>query len=363
MIKETNMKKITTLTSALVLGLTTTCAVQAADSIIFDPDGTGSEGSIVVGSFDWTQDNALALDSTPQETGDDFTIALQASLGNFVAPDNSIITTTGLNTDYEITFQSVFEENVALNLETLGVGNTANFLLAATQPTNFFNIYWDDLGDAAGDASNPQTGEGYGDGTQILTAVLTANATTFFIPYTQDFCTGSCADGTFVPDGVLDTAAISDLDQSANGDQQPGVGTVEGGGGGTLEADVTSQDSDFFLDPTVQLILDLFFNSSQVVPFEQIDPTGPITCTDGIVGNCPNLALNPFGVGGFDLINGVFPGLGCEDGTESCDFLFQADANQSFAAERVVPEPSIIALLGLGLGVLGFVSTRRRRHQ
>ena len=350
-----NMKPLST---ALVLALAASGAVKAADTITFDPDGSGPEGTIQVGAFDWTPDNAISVDSSPLETGDIFDAYTQASLGNFLDPDSNVIAGTGLNTDYEITFQAGFTEFTALSIETLGVGTNANFLLAdaADQNVNFFNIYWDDLG--TGTASNPETGEGYGDGTLIMTAVLTEQATTFFTPYTQDLCTGSCADGIFVPDGTNDTATLSALDQSADGDDQPGVGTVEGSGGGTLDAEVTGQNSDFFLDPLQQLIIALFFNSSQVTPFLEVDPTGPITCTAGIVGNCPDLAVST--VAGFDLVNGIFPVLGCESGAETgCDFIFQADANQSFEA-IAVPEPSIIALLGLGLGALGFARRRRQ---
>lgn len=356
--RESNMNKITTLTSALALGLAATGGVQAANQILFDPDGSGPEGTILLNSFDWTPDNALALDTTPQQSGDTFQINLQAALGNFLDINSDPILGTGLGTDYEITFQSIFYEEAVLVFETLDGGVNANYKLAASQPTNYFTIYWDDLTDASGTHSNLLTGEGYADGIPILTAAITKNTTTFYIPYEQDFCIGSCADGILGMDGVLDTAAISNLDQSDT-NQQPRVGTVEGSGGGTLEALVSTQNSDFFLDPMVQLIVDLFFNSSQVVPFKQVDPTGPITCTAGVVGECPNLANSIFTA--YDLINGIYPILGCEDGTAVCDFLFQADANQSFSSVRV-PEPSIIALLGLGLGALGIGSRRRRRQ-
>ena len=323
--------------AVLMAGIFSLGAAQAASLITFDPDGAGPEGAVQIGAFDWSPDNALAQGASPLPTGTgskEFTLYTQGALGNFLDVNSNPITGTGLNSDFEITFQSVFNE-IGTVPPPLGNVVNANFTLApsALQPgaVNYFKIFWDDTPDA-----DPSTGEGYGDGVEILNAMVVQNNSTFAI--------------------FLDANGnlpVADLDQY-NGNDQSGYGTVVGSGGGELVADVTTYNTDFFLTGVSELLVELYFNTSHVTPFRQVEPTGPATATAGIVGQIPN--FGGMGTAGYDYVNGL-NGTECQFGGYDCDFLFQSDANQSF---ETIPEPGPLALLGLA-ALAGFGYRRQNR--
>lgn len=95
----------------------------------------------------------------------------------------------------------------------------------------------------------------------------------------------------------------------------------------------------------------LFFNNSQIDPFKQVDPSKcfntPGNVCDGVGGGIAS-------VGTLGQING---NLNPAAGNLGPNFMFQADGNQSFATR--VPEPASIALIGLGLSLIGFFNRRR----
>lgn len=291
-------------------------------------------GAISVQSFDWTPASALADGAVPVAAAPStttFNLYTQASLGNYLDSSSAVITGTGLGTDYELTFQAGFTEVGS----TSAGGLLATFGLAPTTTVNFFNIYYDTSIDV-----NVLAGTGYGDGDLVMSAIVTGNNTVFLV-----------TDTTPTP---LDQSGVNNY---------PGYYTISGTGGGSLTADVTglNQAFNFFNNATLSsLIVQLAFNTSNVLPFQEVNPSA------SVVGNAVNLShfdsayctangLAETSAGAGCFVNGIAnPGS-----TTSSDFLFQADANQSFSL-RSVPEPGSLVLLGAGLLAAG--ASRKQRQ-
>ncbi len=311
-------------TALLVFG----ASAQAGDDISINDTQLGVISDVA--SFNWTPGSALGVKavniSNDINAPTQFDLFVQGALGNYIRGGSgfgagSVINGTGLNTDYEITFEAGFTES-GFSTSITPTLDVAIFELAPTQTVNFFNIYYDTVVD-----SDALAGTGYGASVTsvlILEATVTGNHTTFGIP---------------------DNTVLTDLDLFGANDY-PGVGTVIGNGGGSLEANIDTLNSggfNFFNDtnPLISILVDLNFNTSNITPFNQTNPSALV------VSNAPNFAP-AFGAGGYNFLNG----LNVAGATDTFDFLFQADANQSFTAVAV-PEPSLAILVGLSLLGLG----------
>ncbi len=287
--------------SGLVLALGFAPSASATISFTFDPTGGGGGLTDYV-SIDQAPGNALAIGGITAiqnylagSGSTQFTLAYQGNLNTVNRPGLDFLNGTGGNF-FNFTMQ--LQEQV-----TSVSGNTATFGFVSGG-TNLFQMF------AHTAEGNDLTGAGFGSGTPILTATVAAvNSSSF-----------------------TNNGGSTNLDNFL-GDSWAGQQSVRGSGATDLLLTVLSADLGYF--PTLQAsspIVFSFFNTSQVTPFNETDPS----------------RLFPW------LNGGTAPSLGTLNGVNGPDFLFQADANQSFE----VPEPSALFLMGLGLA--GFTLLRKR---
>lgn len=313
------MKRAVILAAAAALGLTGT-----AGAIQFDTQGLSGAGTVInVDTFDWSPDSALgvgavtAINNFVAGSGKTtFDLLAHASLANFEA-GGSVVTGTGLNTGFEITFVGGFTEKVL----TASAPATATFGLAPG--VNFFEIYWDSARNSDrsldSDVGPKSAGTGYNDGILIMSGAVT-----------ESF--GNFSTNVSAGNALLD---------SFGSDSLAGQQSVRGVGSSDITVTVmpTFYDPAFFLGTTPFTTFSLAFNTSQVTPYRQVDPATQFTGTGGGV---------------------VLPSLGAVNGVTGPDFQFQADPNSSLAT-GVVPEPGTMILLGSGL--LGLAGIGRRRSK
>lgn len=330
----------------------------AADSIVFDANGTAAGvGDQSIGGFDWAVSSSMANDAIPLVGSSTFQAYSHAALQGFTnTAGNPSGAPAGLNSTYEITFIGGFREastvtpSTSVNFGANGVAgggddiitvsSAANFV-EATGGNNFFRVYYDN--NTATFADN-LSGDGFNNGTLILEGSvvdLSGNFSSTLLRFTDVDSSGS-----FTAADTVDTTAWQTYDQF-NGDSYGGQRTVVGNGSTQLGVNVTFQNNDFFKTNITQLVMDLFFNTSNLLPFLQTNPSADFDNGSG-------------GKVLVDLSGTTFQGrnVGSVNGLTGPDIGFQTDANNSFAV--AVPEPGILALLGIGLGFMGFNTSKRR---
>jgi PEP-CTERM motif len=312
--------------------LSTLCMAASAQAVITVPlDINGVSAPVAV--LDLSPGSAIAVGSgtLPLPTTS-FPLYYQAKLGNYLDTQGNQILGSGLGTSYEVTavfgFYETIQGGAATNNGLNGTGLTATFNFDPTK-SSFVYLFQDPLRD-----SNNLAGTGFTNGNLILSGHIIPEG------FVSSF-TASNSISTVTP--------YANLDSSPNGNQWGGQLSVNGSGGTdiTVKVDAFNQQANYFLDAIDLLSFKLFTNTSNNLPFNQVDPSQQFF-TGGVFTNPANYFSS---VGTLGSVNGRV--------IDGPNVMFQADANASFEA-ATVPEPSTIALAGLGLlMVAGFMRRRR----
>jgi hypothetical protein len=279
----------------------------------FDPTGTpGASGNISgLGAIDQAPGNALSVGGVATPVGGQANLLYEANLATLNNSAGNPVYLNGSDGNF-FTFVAGFRETFT-SINTTGGNTTATFALASGAP-NFFIMY---RTSAPGDNL---TGMGFTSGTPILMGTI--NSTNFSSSFT-----------------AFGAPPVTFDQHEAN--NYPGVTSVVGTGASSFNATITSFNPNYFPTFSASNLTLSFFNTSQVTPFREVDPSARFSSN---------------GVANGDVV----ATRGAINGISGPDFQFQADANTSFQVSAI-PEPETYALMLGGLGLVGFVVGRRRR--
>ena len=374
------MFKQNRLAIAVLAALASPMAANAVPLTI-DVNGAGAGGTITgVTALDWSQANIIAVGENSGAAGVggnqaianfvnnagnvggvtdrdvSFQVLGHGTLGNF---SNHSGNDLGLNTNYNWTFELGFGERVGAVIPAAGL---ALFDYAASSDggtpfKNFFNIYYNpdpaNPNDLTGDFFNNAPGSAAGT-ELVFSGTFTGDTTNAGgTPVTGSFDTDTS------PGVPLDSFGAVDAPWA-------NVLTVSGAGSNSalaIDAATAIINTDFI--KSADFLTNLIANVSQVTPFTSLNPSTRFNLdgegvTIGGVGNSATPTFANVGTFNGQLIVSV-NGNGTVVATASASaFQFQTDFNQPVDVPAQVPTPASIALLGVGIGLLG--AWRRRRY-
>jgi hypothetical protein len=339
------MRRAFYLLGLLTISLGLSAGSIRADTITFDPDGTfnpngtGSLPAVQITGFDQAVGNALGAQENAAianflaggpPAGSQFDTYYQATLQGYSG--GSPPPPTGINSNFQLTF-SLRVREVVTSFTSLGNGGSIATFAAVTppgglsDPNYFLRMYYNGAATTATGNGNLsgltfQDGQVILDGSPTIKPVDTAN---------------------FQVNGTGNGPATDTFDKNGP-NNYPGTTTVVGNGSMVLDFKVNAVDPNFFISTPSQI--EFHLNSSLVLPFDTVDPSGKFRNRDSAVS-----------VGATVPGALVTPNIGTVNGSGGPDTQFQADANSSIV---IVPEPSIFALVSLGLAGV-FYSVRPRR--
>jgi hypothetical protein len=309
------------LKSLAVAALTLPLITQAATTFSFDTNGAAAGGVVSAAAFDQAVGNALAVGGGNLAASSGATRLLyQANLNTVNDINGNAIYLNGSNGVYFTFVVGFGEQATSVTTDTGAHTTTANFVANPAVPS-FFNIYANTTG-----AGNNLTGLGFTAGTKIMTGTILTDG--FSSSFTENLTAANTR------------TATANLDQSADGNQYPGVTTVVGSGATSLRVQITSWDASYFPDFSAAVLNFSSINTTQKTPFSEVNPSGAFS-SNGVANG--DTAAN----------------IGTQNGISGPNFIFQADANSSFS--RTVPEPGSLALAGLSLTGLALFTRRRRQ--
>ncbi|MCM8612269.1 PEP-CTERM sorting domain-containing protein [Accumulibacter sp.] len=337
------VSKVKLLSAAVAVGLLPAAAQAAPVNVNFYNDGVSATG---VAQFDWAPSNVMAQGGNQAfanwvnsggacpANSCDFTVYAQGRLRGLANSANGAIATPGLDSAYEVTFVTAFQERITTAVSAGG----ANVALLSFLPggTNYFKMYYDTLGGGTVQ-SNDLAGTGFHDGDKVF-------------------------DGTVGPQGgfisSFSTTGLVAPIGGANATTPPawaGQTSVTGAGASSalnlaVTGGQTTPEGDAFF-PNFLITSFLLDNISQNLPFTTVDPALQF---DDVMNNV--VYATPAQIGPVNGGSSFIPGVGLVASGPS--IIFQTDPNGPIDG-RSLPEPGSLLLLGMGLAALRAGKSRK----
>ncbi|MDD5035780.1 MAG: PEP-CTERM sorting domain-containing protein [Methylococcaceae bacterium] len=330
------------LTIAIGTAIAGAANLASADAFVFNPYGTGTLATdqILIDTFDWSRGTALSTNASVLGVDSDhqvsFDLFAQAKLNILSLTVDGSPNAYGTDLDYpsakprpELTFVTGFgEKGFARTVSP--TQSAATFTYDSRGSVNYFEI-WANTGSAL--KSNNITGAGFNDGTLIFSAHVESSS------------------GNFTNDS---SGTLPNIDTFTNNatSKWGSLKTVTGTGGTQIMLHIDSANASYFPD-FKYLNHYATFNTQNNLNFSQTDPSHCLVNKAGGTANsfCDTNALNTDLTGqnpNTNAINGLPNGI-------NKDVLLQ-----QYATLSLLPEPTTLSLLGLGM--LGFGLRRASRQ-